>query len=66
MSRKNGFAFPVHIVSAAGLVRRGDEVLLVRSPRRGWEFPGGQVEQGESVLAALHREIWEETGVEGL
>lgn len=64
MSRKNGFALPVHIVSAAGLVRRGDEVLLVRSPRRGWEFPGGQVEQGESVLAALLREIREETGVE--
>ena len=64
MSRKNGFALPVHIVSAAGLVRRGDEVLLVRSPRRGWEFPCGQVEQGESVLAALLREIREETGVE--
>lgn len=42
----------------------GDEVLLVRSPRRGWEFPGGQVEQGESVLAGLLREIREETGVE--
>lgn len=64
MSRENGFALPVLIVSAAGLVRRGDEVMLVRSPRQGWELPGGQVEQGESVLAALLREVREETGVE--
>lgn len=55
---------PTHIVSAAGLVRRGSEVLLVRSPRRGWEFPGGEVEPGESVMDALAREIREETGVE--
>lgn len=54
---------PVHTVSAAGLVQRGDEVLLIKNPRRGWEFPGGMVEQGESVLQALVREIEEETGV---
>ena len=55
---------PTHIVSAAGLVRRGSEALLVRSSRRGWEFPGGEVEPGESVMDALAREIREETGVE--
>ena len=54
---------PVHTLSAAGLVQRGDEVLLIKNPRRGWEFPGGLVEQGESVMQALEREIWEETGV---
>ena len=33
---------PKHIVAAGMLVERGDEVLLVRTERRGWEFPGGQ------------------------
>ena len=45
------------------LVQRGDEVLLVRTPRRGWEFPGGQIEEGESVLDGVVREVMEEAGV---
>ena len=45
------------------LVERGDRVLLVRTPRRGWEFPGGQVEEGESILEAVIREVSEEANV---
>ena len=54
---------PVHFVSAAGLVYRNGKVLLIRSERRGWEFPGGIVEQGEAILDALKREIFEESGI---
>ena len=54
---------PYHLLSACGLVRRDGLVLLVRNPRRGWELPGGTVEQGETVTEALKREIYEESGV---
>ena len=57
-------AVPKHIVAVAGLVKdtRG-RVLMIRSPRRDWEFPGGQVEEGEDLVTALQREVLEETGI---
>ena len=54
---------PVHFVSAAGVVYKDGKVLLIRSERRGWEFPGGIVEQGEALLDGLRREIFEESGI---
>ena len=54
---------PVHFVSAAGVVYQDGKVLLIRSERRGWEFPGGIVEQGEALLDGLRREIFEESGI---
>ncbi len=55
---------PKHIVAVSALVRHPDgKILLIRGPRRGWEFPGGQVEEGENLIEALQREIQEEAGV---
>ena len=55
----------MHIVAAGGLVTNSHgQVLLIKSPRYGdWEFPGGQVEEGETIPHALEREVLEETGI---
>ena len=56
---------PQLAVSAA--IFRGDKILLVRrarSPAKGfYSLPGGRVEFGESLHAALHREVDEETAL---
>ena len=54
-----------HLVSVAALGTNDEgEILLVKSPWRGWEYPGGLIEPGESFEAALKREVREESGVE--
>ena len=49
----------------AVIVKNG-EVLLIKRVKPDeiyWVFPGGGVKEGESLETALHREIFEETGL---
>lgn len=56
---------PTHLVSVAALVTNSrGEILLVNSPWRGWEYPGGLIEPGETFQEALKREVREEAGIE--
>ncbi|CRI58918.1 Nudix family hydrolase [Pseudomonas sp. CCOS 191] len=58
----------IHV--AAAVIRGNDgRILIARradSQHQGglWEFPGGKVEEGESVEAALARELREELGID--
>ncbi len=49
-------------VAARGIIRREGRLLLVHTDAGDYKFPGGGVEEGESLEAALAREIREETG----
>lgn len=61
----NVYVPPKHIVSAATIVlNEKRELLLIKGPARGWEMPGGQVEEGESLTEAAIRETKEETGID--
>jgi len=55
------------IVSVGAVVIDGDRVLLVKRgqpPLKGqWSLPGGAVETGETLQAAVAREVLEEIGV---
>jgi 8-oxo-dGTP diphosphatase len=62
-------AYPARpVVGVGAVVVDGDRVLLVRRahpPLQGeWSLPGGAVEAGETLEAAVSREVFEETGLQ--
>ena len=57
------------IEAVVAVIEKDGRILIQKRPSRGlladlWEFPGGKVEPGESLTAALRREVREELGVE--
>lgn len=58
-----------HAIVAVGIVYKDGKILIGKRRPEGllgglWEFPGGKKERGESLKAAVAREVKEETGVE--
>ena len=56
-----------HYIVTAAIIQRDQQYLLAQRPSKGllgglWEFPGGKLEAGETLPAALEREIMEELG----
>lgn len=57
------------IVVAAALIDAKSRILIQKRPAIGahpglWEFPGGKLERGETLQAALTRELKEELGID--
>jgi ADP-ribose pyrophosphatase YjhB (NUDIX family) len=54
-------------IRVSAVLRWNDRVLLCRHEKGSkeyWLLPGGGVNSGESLVAALHRELREEVGIE--
>src|SRR6056297_2896021 len=65
MSFSQGFSYgmvvKVQKVAVIALIKNKDYYLIVNHFNRGWDIPGGYINEGEDIVSALKREVFEET-----
>jgi len=56
---------PTHTLGAGAIVQneQGDILVIHERGQRGYKLPGGHVDPGEPIHAAVVREVYEETGI---
>jgi len=63
------FHFPAKQIGVAIIVNEDKQILIDKRLPKGsmanlWEFPGGKIEEGETIDECIKREVREELGIE--
>lgn len=53
------------VTSVHAICIQNNKIILSKIKNRGYNYPGGHIEKGESLEAAIHREVYEEAYIKG-
>lgn len=53
------------VTSVHAICIQNNKIVLSKIKNRGYNYPGGHIEKGESPEAAIHREVYEEAYIKG-
>lgn len=63
-AREDKLPDPSTVSSTSVVIFDGEKILWTHHKTRGWDIPGGHIEEKETIHDALKREIQEEVGAE--